>query len=84
MSDNSSEDDSWDIFVEYEKQYQGKILYRTQLGTDHNFATCWAVRKGTYHVVLGSDDVLEPTFIERTMDVMMSYPNLGMSCVTDP
>ena len=80
MSDNYSEDDSWDIFVEYEKQYQGKFFIarnRKNFGTDHNFATCWAVRKGTYHVVLGSDDVLEPTFIERTMDVMMSYPNLG-------
>ncbi len=80
MSDNSSEDDSWDIFVEYEKQYQGKFFIarnRKNFGTDHNFATCWAVRKGTYHVVLGSDDVLEPTFIERTMDVMMRYPNLG-------
>ena len=30
MSDNSSDDDSWDIFVEYEKSIPGKILYRTQ------------------------------------------------------
>ena len=49
MSDNSSDDDSWDIFVEYERQYQGKFFIarnRKNFGTDHNFATCWAVRKG--------------------------------------
>lgn len=80
MSDNASDDDSWDIFVEYGKKYRDKFFIarnRKNFGTDHNFATCWAARKGTFHVVLGSDDILEPTFVEKTVEVMQRHPNLG-------
>ena len=80
MSDNASDDDSWDIFVEYGKKHRDKFFIarnRKNFGTDHNFATCWAARKGTFHVVLGSDDILEPNFVEKTVGVMQRHPNLG-------
>lgn len=80
ISDNASTDDSWEIIQEFERKYRNKVFIArnySNFGTDHNFAACWAVRKGTFHVVLGSDDILEPVFIEKTMRVMQNYPNIG-------
>ena len=80
MSDNASSDDSWEIFVEFERKYRGKFFIARNyqnFGTDHNFAVCWSARKGAFHVVLGSDDILEPTFVEKTMRVMQKHPDLG-------
>jgi glycosyltransferase involved in cell wall biosynthesis len=80
MSDNASTDDSWETFIEIERNHKGKVFIARNyqnFGTDHNFAVCWAARKGTYHVVLGSDDVLEPTFVEKAVQVMQNYPDIG-------
>lgn len=80
MSDNASTDDSWEIFMEFEQKYRDKFFIARNyqnFGTDHNFAVCWSARKGAFHVVLGSDDILEPTFVERAMHVMQAHPGIG-------
>ena len=80
MSDNASTDDSWEIFVELERSHKGKIFIARNyqnFGTDHNFAVCWTARKGAFHVVCGSDDILEPNFVEKAMRVMQNHPNIG-------
>lgn len=32
---------------------------------------------GTYFILLGADDALEPTFIEKAVRIMEAYPNVG-------
>ena len=80
MSDNASDDDSWEIFVEFERANRGKFFIarnRQNYGTDHNFANCWINKRGIYHLVLGSDDVLEQNFVERAVNIMEQRANIG-------
>ena len=84
VSDNASDDDSWDIITEFERNNRGKMFVarnRKNFGTDANHLNCWINRKGKYHITLCSDDVIEPTYVQKAVDLMQHRPELGFVMV---
>jgi len=76
FSDNASNDNSWDIAIDFQRRYPGRITIarnRANLGTDLNLQNCWATQKGRYYVVLGSDDVLHKDFVKVTASLLSEH-----------
>ncbi len=84
FSDNASNDDSWEIALEYEKKYPGIMTVtrnRKNFGSDDNFANCRINIRGKYFFKLCSDDVLAPEFAEKCVALLEKHPNTGYALV---
>jgi len=80
FSDNYSEDDSWDIAIEYAKKYPGIFTItqnRQNFGTGPNFRNCSINLRGKYFINMCSDDVLLPDFISRCVAILQSNSEIG-------
>jgi len=78
FSDNASDDNSWEIAIDFQRRYPGRITIarnRSNLGTDLNLENCWATQQGRYYVVLGSDDVLHKDFVKITAGLLTEHPD---------
>lgn len=74
--DNSSEDNS----VQVSAKYAGKKTRVCRnsfniLNTTYKVLDC--LTSGKYKMLLCADDFLHPTFIEKAVDIMERYPNVG-------
>jgi glycosyltransferase involved in cell wall biosynthesis len=79
FSDNASEDNSWEIINELVKKHPNKITItrnRQNFGAEANFRNCFMNIRGKYYVPLCSDDSMEPTFIEKCVNVLEKYKNV--------
>lgn len=84
FSDNCSTDESWEIALEFSRRYPGKMRLthnRMNFGPDYNFANCKQMMLGKYFINFCSDDVLDPHFVERCVNVMEKNPNVGFTLV---
>lgn len=80
FSDNASTDDSWDIACKYAKENPDKIHIarnRKNFGADANLLNCHAGNRGNYYCIIGSDDVLAPTYVETLVNVMLNDTNIA-------
>jgi glycosyltransferase involved in cell wall biosynthesis len=76
FSDNASDDNSWEIALDFQRRYPGRITIarnRSNLGTDLNLQNCFATQLGRYYVVLGSDDVLHKDFVKVTTALLTEH-----------
>ncbi|SHJ39611.1 Glycosyl transferase family 2 [Clostridium cavendishii DSM 21758] len=84
FQDNNSTDNSYDIALKYEKKYRGTHRYfsvgknKRNLGSDINSNICRERSEGKYLMYLSSDDAIKPTCIERCVEIMEKYNNVGM------
>jgi glycosyltransferase involved in cell wall biosynthesis len=76
VNDGSFFDDDW-ILGELAAKYPLAVLTQMNagLGAARNFGISQA--RGSYIVPLDPDDLIEPTYIERCMEVMESQPDLA-------
>lgn len=75
--DNCSTDNSYQVAKKYRKQGVKVFRNRYNLGVQsHNKVI--EMSSGEFVHVLHSDDMIEPTFIEKCMKVMQKYPNVGV------
>jgi len=77
FSDNASSDDSWQIAMSYHREYPGIFNIarnRLNFGPHANLANCAFPKRGKYHLQLCSDDMLEPEYIARCVDVLEAHP----------
>jgi len=84
FSDNASDDDSWDIAVEFAKKYPGRMTItrnRKNLGPDANFRNCYVNARGKYFINMCSDDVLAPEYVAKCVKTMEANPQLGFVMV---
>jgi glycosyltransferase involved in cell wall biosynthesis len=84
FSDNASDDQSWDIALEYAKRYPHNITVtrnRKNFGSDANFANCFLNVRGKYYIELCSDDALAPTYVSQCVRVMEAWPTAGFAMV---
>jgi len=84
FSDNASDDESWEIAVEYERKYPGKmtiIRNRKNFGPNVNLGNCYRYINGRYFCVLCSDDALMPRFVERCVNALETNPDTGYAMV---
>lgn len=84
FSDNSSTDDSWQIASDFSKKYPGLMTMtrnRTNFGPGANLENCMFNARGEYVLILCSDDVLKPTYIEKCIDAFRQETMLGFVMV---
>jgi glycosyltransferase involved in cell wall biosynthesis len=80
ISDNASTDNSENIVQEFLNE---KISFRylrnsTNLGMDINVDLAIRACRGEYVLLLGDDDLLESNAIEKILNCLHKYPDLGM------
>jgi glycosyltransferase involved in cell wall biosynthesis len=77
--DNDSNDNSWSIIQGFASKDPRVHAYRTDelLPIVRNHNRCMALSKGHYINLLCADDLLEPTFVERCMELFQREKELG-------
>lgn len=77
--DNASDDDSWDIIQEFASKDPRVHTHRNDdlLPMVRNHNRCMALSNGHYINLLSADDLLEPTFVERCMELFQREKELG-------
>lgn len=70
--DNASSDTTWDICNEYAKKDSRVKIFRNNfnLGPVGNWKKCIEYARGYYAKILWSDDVIEPEYIKKTLELM--------------
>jgi glycosyltransferase involved in cell wall biosynthesis len=84
FSDNASNDDSWDIALNYARKFPGIMTItcnRKNFGSDANFANCYLNVRGKYLIELCSDDALLPGYVERCVQALEANPTVGFAMV---
>lgn len=78
LVDDHSTDDSMEIAQRYARDIH-IFQNPTNLGQPQNTDRCVANSHGKYLVILHSDDLLLPHFIERLLPILERFPNVGMA-----
>lgn len=77
INDNCSNDDSLDIMLKYLER--GLIINKNPIDiAGYSFYTLPQLARGEYILLLCSDDILEPTFIEHAVNIMEKHKNVGL------
>jgi glycosyltransferase involved in cell wall biosynthesis len=77
FSDNASDDDSWDIALEWAKKHPGRIhLVRNRInyGPHHNRMNCLHHVRGQYVMTFCSDDALHPEYLAHCVEALEKHP----------
>lgn len=78
VSDNASTDHTEELVKSYSDQ---RIVYSRSarnIGWHGNMNRCLALAKGEYLTFLPDDDLMMPENLERKVDILRRYPNVGM------
>lgn len=81
--DNHSTDNSYEIALKYRKRFQERGIYfsvsenKRNVGSDKNTNLILRDLEGEFIYVLASDDAIEPTFLEKCIQVFLEYPNVA-------
>lgn len=78
--DNRSEDDTPEVVARY-AQRDGRIRFlvnETNVGSIENFNRCFGHARGRYVKALCADDMLEPSCLEKSADVLDRYPAVNL------
>lgn len=84
IRDNASEDNSYEIALSYRAKFLGRgIAFRVDrnpynYGSDRNSELCAEESKGEFRLILASDDILYPQYLEEVMRVFIQYDNVSM------
>jgi len=67
--DNASTDGTWEVCQEFAGRDQRVRIFRneTNIGPVRNWQRCFAEARGKYAKILFSDDLMYPTFLEKTL-----------------
>jgi glycosyltransferase involved in cell wall biosynthesis len=80
FSDNASTDDSWEIALRWQKKYPSKMFIarnRLNFGTDANLNNCAVNRRGRFHIVVGSDDVIDVNLVKTAVRLLEKHADAG-------
>lgn len=77
--DNQSTDGTWEIIEAYQKKDTRIKAFRnaTNLGPVYNWKACIDHAQGLYAKILWSDDLISPNFLEKTVPILESRPDIG-------
>lgn len=86
--DNKSTDNTWGLLTTEAEKDQRIRLFQNEsnVGPVRNWEKCFNYAKGEYIKILWSDDLIEPTFIEETMEVFeenVAFVMTGINIFTD-
>jgi glycosyltransferase involved in cell wall biosynthesis len=81
--DNNSTDNSYSIALKYRELFREKGIFfsvnenKENIGSDKNSKLCERDSEGEFIYTLASDDAIDPTFIERCINVFLNNPEVG-------
>jgi len=77
--DNASTDNTWSIIQEYVQQDSRIKAFKntTNIGPVRNWKRCVDEACGLYGKILWSDDIIAPTFLEKTVPFLQNNSRLG-------
>lgn len=82
--DNASTDNSYSIAGKYQKIFmEQEIPFYLECnaynyGSDRNSELCAEMSRGKYRLILASDDILYPNYLEEMVGVLERYPHVSM------
>ena len=79
--DNKSTDNTFKILKKFAKSHPNVKVYRNEknIGPVKNWRKCLDYATGEYVKILWSDDLIAPTFIEKTLPYLVNYRNVGFA-----
>jgi glycosyltransferase involved in cell wall biosynthesis len=77
--DNKSTDRTFEIIKEFAKPYPNIKVYQNEenIGPVRNWRKCLEYATGEYAKFLWSDDLIDPTFIEKTLPFLVENEDVG-------
>lgn len=77
--DNKSEDKTFDILKKFSKKYLNIKVYQNKknIGPVKNWRKCIDYATGEYTKILWSDDLIDKTFIEKTLPYLIGNKDVG-------
>lgn len=80
--DNASTDASCKIIADYQERYSNLQLYTSDenIGGEANFTRCIRYMEGKYSAIFHSDDVYEPTIVEKEVEALETLPISAVFC----
>ncbi len=77
--DNKSTDNTFEVVKEFTKSYPNVKVYQNEedIGPVKNWRRCLNYATGEYVKNLWSDDLIAPTFIEKTLPYLTDYEDVG-------
>lgn len=81
ISDNASDDNTQEVVGKYQKQYPELLSYFRQeknLGAHANFRDAAKRVTTKYVTLLGDDDAILPTYIEKVLSIIDCIPDVGL------
>jgi len=77
--DNQSIDKTYEVLKEYSKKYSNIKVFQNKknIGPVRNWLECLKYARSEYIKILWSDDLIAPTFIEKTLPYLIKYKDVG-------
>ena len=77
--DNKSTDKTYEILKKYAEEYKNIRIYQNEknLGPVRNWRKCLEYAKGEYVKFLFLEDLIDETFIEKTLPYLVNYEDVG-------
>jgi len=77
--DNKSTDNTFETIKEFAKSYPNVKVYQNEenIGPVRNWRKCLDYATGEYVKILWSDDLIAPTFIEKTLPYLIEHEDMG-------
>jgi len=77
--DNKSTDNTFEVVKEFAKYHPNVRVYQNEenIGPVRNWRKCLDYATGEYAKILWSDDLIAPTFIEKTLPFLVDHEDVG-------
>jgi len=77
--DNKSTDDTFEVVKEFAESYPNVRVYQNEenIGPVRNWQLCLQYATGEYVKILWSDDLIDPTFTEKTLPYLVAHEDVG-------
>jgi hypothetical protein len=78
ICDNASEDHTTEVVASFDDPRVRYLRHDTNIGPHRNFVGAQPYFRGQFAAMTSDDDILEPTLIERQIEVMQRYPRCSL------
>jgi len=77
--DNKSTDSTFEVVKEFAESYPNVRVYQNKenIGAVRNWQKCLEYATGEYVKILWSDDLIDRTFVEKTLPYLVAYEDVG-------
>lgn len=80
--DNNSTDNTYEVITEFSRAYPNVKAYQNEenIGPVKNWRRCLDYANGEYVKILWSDDLIDKSFVEKTLPYIVDHDDIGFVC----